>query len=329
MEHQSRKDRLPLRNARHHSRAHKPQLRAVNIPEVEDEPRAQYGHSLRIQHLSARTREHARLPQHHRPVADIHRQPAAAQLAQPHHDIQLPPHVAAQADCAGRKRVVQQGHQSRSHALQLQLGYRRLRVETDERERRRHMEVRIQLRPGHRILLSADEQVRTGDGEVVRFPHHHRQQRCRRPARTEQAEASGHRQQLRVIVRNGEAAALALRPSGMEPLPLQRHFVQHLAAVQQRGRKRKPKDCIVRVLRAAVGRLPVGLRHIGDERTQTHVDGVGQLQLLQKQMPSAPVCRRHLQQGHLVRKQLLRLPTPGVLRKLYSPLSEPELHIQI
>lgn len=128
MELQSREGQLPLRTARHHSRAHKQHVRAVYLPEVEDEPRAQHGHCLRIQHLRARPREHARLPQHHRPAAYIHGQPAAAQLAQSYHYVQLPPHVAAQADCAGLDRFVQQGHQPRGYALQLQLGYRRLHV---------------------------------------------------------------------------------------------------------------------------------------------------------------------------------------------------------
>ena len=160
----SRKDRLPLRTARHHSRTHKQHVRAVYLPEVEDEPRAQHGHRLRIQHHRTRPREHARLPQHHRPAAYIHGQPAAAQLAQPHHYVQLPPHVAAQADCTGLYRFVQQGHQPRGYALQLQLGYRRLHVETDEREGWRYVEVRTQLRPGHRLLLPTDEQVRIRDG---------------------------------------------------------------------------------------------------------------------------------------------------------------------
>ena len=53
------------------------------------------------------------------------------------------------------------------------------------------MEFGFNYSKGHRILLPADEQVRTGDGEVVRFPPITEQQRCRRPARTEQAEASG------------------------------------------------------------------------------------------------------------------------------------------
>ena len=247
-----RKDRLPLRTARHHSRAHKQHVRAVYLPEVEDEPRAQYGHRLRIQHLRARPREHARLPQHHRPAAYIHGQSAAAQLAQSYHYVQLPPHVAAQADCAGLYRFVQQGHQPPSYALQLQLGYRRLHVETDEREGRRHVAVRTQLRPRHRLLLPTDEQVRAGDGEVVRLPHHRRQQRCRRSARTEQAEATGHKQRLRVLVRDREVAAHALRPPGEQPLPLRRCFVQHHAALQQRGHKRQPASRSVRGVRATV-----------------------------------------------------------------------------
>lgn len=61
-----------------------------------------------------------------------------------------------------------------------------------------------------------------------------------------------HRMWLRKQIVLGLIAAHALRPTGEQPLPLRRRFVQHHAAVQQRGHKRQPASRSVRGVRAAV-----------------------------------------------------------------------------
>ena len=155
---------------------------------MEDEPRAQHGHLLRIQHPRARLHEHHGLPQHHRPAVHNGRQPLSARITHPHHHIQLPPHVAAQADSARADRTIHQGHQPDSHALPLQLLHRSLRIDAEERERRRRMEIQPQLRPGTRRRFQADEQILGAHSPLQRIPDHRGQQRPQRRAGAQPSE---------------------------------------------------------------------------------------------------------------------------------------------